>query len=96
MKNDGARGLLSWHNNDPQRDLADVGHRRKDCLTLDTSATYSVLNTRSGRLSHKRYTITGVSGKAFIEPLAYKFDEYMLTHSFPYVPEHPYIPARKS
>ena len=40
---------------------------------VNTIATYSVLNTRSGKLSHKSYKTMRVSGKAqewaFVEPL---------------------------
>ncbi|TEA29430.1 hypothetical protein DBR06_SOUSAS8610119, partial [Sousa chinensis] len=59
----------------------------------DTGATYSVLNTRSGKLHHKNCKIMGVSGKAqgwaFIEPLECELDKHTLTHSFLYVPECP-------
>ena len=60
---------------------------------VDTSATYSDLITRSGKVGPKSYKIMRVSGKAqeraFLEPLECKLDQHTLTHSFQYVPECP-------
>ena len=70
----------------------DIGGKLIEFL-VDIGVTYSVLNTRSGKLGHNSCKIMGVSGKAqeqaFIEPLECKLDEHMLTHSFLYVPECP-------
>ena len=62
---------------------------------VDTGATYSVLNIKSGTLSHKMCRIMGLSGKAhewvFIGPSECKVGNHRLTHSFLYVPTYPIL-----
>lgn len=65
MKNDGARRLrLAFQLNpeEPWLTLDIVGKTEE--FLVDTSATYSILNTRSGKFSDKSYKkIGGITGK---------------------------------
>ena len=61
---------------------------------VDTSAIYSILNTKSGKLSHRGCKIMRLSGKSqeqvFTEPSECKLDKHILI-----CPPRPYIPAKK-
>lgn len=86
---------LSWHSADPQEPQWTFDRERKPVKFLvDTGATYSVLNIKSGTLSHKMCRIMGLSGKAhewiFIVPSECKVGNHRLTHSFLYVYSTPY------
>lgn len=62
---------------------------------VDTGSTYSVLNIKSGTLSHKTCRIMGLSVKAhewiFIGPSECKVGKHRLSHSFMCVPTHPIL-----
>ena len=66
---------------------------KKFDFIVDTGATYSVLNTRQGKMTKDKCKIMGVEGKPqehnFIEPLECDLEGKMLSYSFLCVSECP-------
>uniref|UniRef100_A0A8C5TGM6 ribonuclease H n=1 Tax=Malurus cyaneus samueli TaxID=2593467 RepID=A0A8C5TGM6_9PASS len=62
-------------------------------LLVDTGATYSVLNTLKGKLSHDTVNVIGATGasetRPFFQPLKFKLGKHWVTHQFLYMPNFP-------
>lgn len=66
---------------------------KKQEFTVDTGATYSVLNKRLGPLSNDTVQVIGATGqleeRPFLQPLSLKFGAKELDHQFLYMPNCP-------